>query len=215
MNIEKIKEKLVNKISPFAFSDYAKTAVLLLLTEIKGELHIILEKRAKNIRQGGEISFPGGMFDEYFDKTFTDTALRETFEEIGIKQENIEILSELPVFLAPFGAIVNPYVGLTKDKSFKLNSNEVEKLIIVPLSFFINNEPEVYNTIIKVHPSYVDSSNGKEIVLFPAKDLDLPKQYHQPWGNVKNKIYLYKFEDETIWGLTAKIIFDFIQTIKD
>jgi len=214
MNIDKIKEKLKNKISPFAFNDYVKTAVLLLLAEIDGELHIILEKRAKNIRQGGEISFPGGMFDENFDKTFIDTALRETYEEIGIKQENIEILSELPIFLAPFGAIINPYVGLTNDMSFKLNSNEVEKLIIVPLSFFITNEPAIYNTVIKVHPSYIDS-NGNEVVLFPSKELDLPKQYHQPWGNVKNKIYLYKFENETIWGLTAKIIFDFIQTIKE
>ena len=47
-----------------------------------------IEKRAMNIAQGGEISFPGGKIEKE-DPSCIETALRETFEEIGIKKERI------------------------------------------------------------------------------------------------------------------------------
>ena len=57
-------------------------AILALLTEIDGELHFILNKRAKGIHQPGDVCFPGGHREE--NETLEETALRETEEEIGI-----------------------------------------------------------------------------------------------------------------------------------
>ncbi len=39
-------------------------AILALLTEIDGELHFILNKRAKGIHQPGDVCFPGGHREE-------------------------------------------------------------------------------------------------------------------------------------------------------
>lgn len=64
------------------YEDYFKAAVLVPLIEIEGELHFLFEKRAANIKQGGEICFPGGKF-EITDSSSLAAAMRETQEELG------------------------------------------------------------------------------------------------------------------------------------
>ncbi|EFC47170.1 predicted protein [Naegleria gruberi] len=63
-----------------------RSAVTLNLTIIHGKLHILFTKRP--IREGdkwsGQVCFPGGKFEKNEDKTLLDTAIRETFEEIGV-----------------------------------------------------------------------------------------------------------------------------------
>jgi len=56
--------------------------VLVLLVPINGEYHFVLQKRCTNIRQGGEICFPGGKVDEN-DETLEKVAIRETTKEMG------------------------------------------------------------------------------------------------------------------------------------
>ena len=58
---------------------YFESAVMMCVANINGKDCFILEKRAKNIRQAGEISFPGGKKDET-DKNFRETAIRESIE---------------------------------------------------------------------------------------------------------------------------------------
>ena len=69
---------------------YITSAVLIAIVEIDGKEYIILEKRALHIRQGGEISFPGGKFDKD-DITTEYTAIRETIEELGVAREKINL----------------------------------------------------------------------------------------------------------------------------
>ena len=62
---EKIVELLKNTKERIIGQDkYANSAVLIAIAEFNKKEYIILEKRAVEIRQGGEISLPGGRCDE-------------------------------------------------------------------------------------------------------------------------------------------------------
>lgn len=84
----------------------------------------------------GQIALPGGRVEK--GESAKDTALRETYEEIGIESDKIEILGELSEFYVEVSHfIIQPVVGWLNQKPlFKANSSEVEKIIILPLSNF-------------------------------------------------------------------------------
>ena len=58
-------------------------AVLALLTEIDGELHFVLNKRASGVNQPGDVCFPGGHQEK--NEHLQETALREIYEEVGLQ----------------------------------------------------------------------------------------------------------------------------------
>ena len=60
--------------------------IMPLLTEIDGELHFILNKRAAGVNQPGDICFPGGHVEP--GESFTEAAIRETWEETGLTIED-------------------------------------------------------------------------------------------------------------------------------
>ena len=70
-------------------------AVLVPLFYVGKELHILFTRRSnKVLYHKGQISFPGGR-PHKIDPDFLHTALRESWEEIGLKSEDIQILGEL------------------------------------------------------------------------------------------------------------------------
>ncbi len=103
---------------------------------------ILFTKRNKNLKiHPGEVSFPGGRFDPQLDKNLLDTALRETEEEIGVTRDKIEIIDRMKPFYTLITDIkVIPYIGKLKIAkfNFKLNENEVEKIIIIPIKHLLN-----------------------------------------------------------------------------
>jgi peroxisomal coenzyme A diphosphatase NUDT7 len=216
MNLEDIHNlqgKLPKTVEINGRDEYFNSVVLLLLIPVNGEYHIVLEKRAGNIRQGGEISLPGGKREP--DEPIETTALRETVEEIGLCPEDIKIVGRLDTVIAPLGVIVDVFVGVTEVSfdQLKPNPSEVEKLFTVPVSFFKQTVPEEYEVMVKVHPSFINEETGKEEVLFPSTELNIPPKYRTPWGKLHNKIYVYKTEGEVIWGITARVIKDFTSRI--
>ena len=88
--------------------NFFKAAVLVPLILINNEYHFLFQKRAANIRQGGEISFPGGKHEES-DINFEYTAIRETCEELGVEFEQISILKKLNTLISPFDTIIKSY----------------------------------------------------------------------------------------------------------
>ncbi|MEZ5106430.1 MAG: CoA pyrophosphatase [Draconibacterium sp.] len=113
------------------------SSVLLLLFITNNELTACLIKRPLHMKfHPGQIALPGGRVEK--NETELETAFRETFEEIGIEQEKIEILgslSDLYVEVSQF--MIHPFVGWLREKpSFKINHNEVEKIILFPLKNF-------------------------------------------------------------------------------
>ncbi len=194
--------------------DYFVSVVLLLLVPVGEEFSILFEKRATSIRQGGEISLPGGRHDKE-DESLQATAIRETNEELGIPAEKITIVGRLDSVFAPMGAMVHVFVGVAdiSPSSIKENPDEVEKAFLVPVSYFQENAPEVYTVVTEVHPKYKDKSTGEEVVLFPAKELGLPRRYWDGWGGFKHRIFVFKTPEGTVWGLTAKILVDFVKKL--
>ncbi len=192
---------------------FFNSAVLIPFVKIKGEYFILFQKRAKGIKQGGDICFPGGGFEEGIDKNFKQTAIRETKEELGISKKDIKIIGQLDTMVASFGAIVEPFIGIIKKKAIKnmkLDFNEVEKTYLIPLDFFKQNEPEVYNLRNEVKPYHIDEFGNKE-VYFPVDELGLPEAYQKPWGHKRHKVYVYKYKNTVIWGMTAVILNDLLR----
>ena len=64
----------------------------------------------------GQISFPGGKVNSK--ESFYDCALRETEEEIGLKNKNINILGELDMYLSGSNFLIKPVIGFI-NKNYK------------------------------------------------------------------------------------------------
>ncbi|MBW6536993.1 MAG: CoA pyrophosphatase [Mariniphaga sp.] len=113
------------------------SSVLLLLFIEKDELFVCLIKRPATMKHhAGQVALPGGRIDS--GETPLETALRETWEEIGISHEKIEILGSLSeLFVDVSGFLIHPFVGWLAEKPiFKTNPAEVEKTLLFPLFKF-------------------------------------------------------------------------------
>lgn len=187
---------------------YFNSVVFVPFLEINGELNILFQKRAKNIRQGGEICFPGGGIDKTKDSTYKQTAIRETIEELGISRDNIIVEGRMDTLVAPIGAVIEIFVGRITDNNFQkypFNKSEVEKLFVVPFDFFKTTKPDIYKIRHEIQPFEYDKE-GNKINTFPTRELNLPKKYHDNWGGRQSEVYVYKTNGEVIWGLTAMIL---------
>jgi hypothetical protein len=92
----------------------------------------------------------------------------------------------------------------------KIDFNEVEKTLLIPISFFKENEPEEYTLAHEIQP-YKIHENGEKEIFFPVEELGLPETYRKPWGNKRHKVWVYKYEGEVIWGITSVIIKDLLK----
>ncbi len=215
IKIENLKEKLPKLPGILGKANYFNSAVFIPLIALNNEFHLLFEKRAKNIRQGSEICFPGGEYDPEIDKSFTETAVRETIEELGIEREKISVIGCLDTLVGPMGVTVDPIIGTIKINNIDdlpFDKNEVEKIFTVPLSYFLQTKPDEYHLRTEVQPEYLDE-NGKKIILFPTKELGLPEIYWKPWHTRKQRILVYKTSEGVIWGLTARLIEEIIRII--
>jgi 8-oxo-dGTP pyrophosphatase MutT (NUDIX family) len=195
---------------------YFTSVVLAAFAEINSELCLILEKRSQNIRQAGEISFPGGQFDEGKDKSPADTAVRETIEELGIDIKKIHLKDFFGTSITPAGLLVDVYTGYLDIKSIDeldINTYEVEKVLAVPLSFFARTRPESYSINVQMSPWETDQLGNRNLI-FPAEKLGLPERYHNDWKFRNHRIYVYRCSGEIIWGLTAEIIYEIIRIME-
>ena len=92
---------IVNKNNP------KKASVLIFCYPKNDKMHIILIKRSDYIGfHSGEISFPGGKLDNQ-DKNLRHTALREFYEELGVKLISKKNLTKFtPIYIPPSNSIV-------------------------------------------------------------------------------------------------------------
>lgn len=162
---------------------YRKSAILVPVYENKGQLYFVLTRRAQGVMyHKGQISFPGGAYDRE-DGELKETALREAFEEIGVRRQDVEILGNLDdqaTYTSRF--VITPFVGaISYPYKFKVNHREVEELIEVPLSALL------------VPSAYV-----------PETTDDDGKSY--PWGH-------YLYGNHKITGITARILKQLIDLV--
>ncbi len=161
-----------------------KSAVLILLFEDKGQIKTVFIKR--NTYDGvhsGQIAFPGGRYEEY-DKNLTDTALRETEEEIGVKKNSITTIGSLTeIYIPPSNFDVLPVIGYTKSlPALTPDPKEVSDVFSIALDQLISPE----------------SLNKSTIVLKNGKSIEIP---------------CFQISKHTIWGATAMILSEFIEIV--
>lgn len=110
-------------------------AVLVPLYVEGGELHAVFTKRREDLRRHpGEISFPGGRYDEG-EPDLRATALREANEEIGLPKNAVEIIGALqPTPTIATGYAVYPFVGLIEaGRTWTPSTHEVAEVLELPL----------------------------------------------------------------------------------
>lgn len=161
-------------------------SVLLLLYPVSSSrIYTVFIKRAKDGgSHSGQMALPGGKHDTD-DHSFEHTALRETYEEIGIKPELISIIGRLSSLYIPVSNFwVLPVVGyLTDIPVFKINPTEVQKVIVVDINELICPE----NCLVKkinIHNVLVET----------------------PFFDVKG---------HHIWGATAMIVSEFLTILRN
>jgi len=139
-----IKEILANRTQKsFIYkkeSPSIPAAVLIPLFFKDGQAHILFTKRTTKVAtHKGQISFPGGRKDES-DHDLLFTALRETDEEVGIKEKDIKIFGQTDIFLTNTDFLVTPFVGSYPNPyTYNVSTDEIDRLIEVPLLHLLDD----------------------------------------------------------------------------
>jgi len=200
MNINDIKNKVKNN-KPYinGWERMKRSAIIIPLVKVDNEVFILFEVRAKKLNsQPGDICFPGGKIDN--DETPKRAALREMFEELGIK--NIEIIKELDTVVRYDGIIIHPYLGIIEDiEEININESEVDHVFYVPLNYLLNHEPLEVNSKLKFE-------RPEE---FPY-DLIVNKENYQ-FREANYRSLFYKYENYNIWGITAEMLKNFLEKL--
>ena len=139
------------------------------------DLVLIRRTKQQNDKHAGEMSFPGGKFDPELDKTYIDTAFRETEEELGIPRNQINFLGCLDDHLTPKGFIITPIVCfIDQNQEIIKQDEEVKEFIKIPITFFSkkkNYRERTYyikKDLIGVGKFNYRAPNDKKYVIFGA-----------------------------------------------
>ncbi len=163
-------------------SGYSReAAVLMPIFERDGEPHLLLTRRTEAVEtHKGQISFPGGMREGNED--LRETALRETFEEVGIEPARVDVLGRFHDFTSITDFRVTPFAGYI-DGPFTVTAEtrEVAEILTVPFRIFLDPGRLRVRQMLRL---------GEMI-----------------------DVYFYSYGPHEIWGLTARIIKDFVDAV--
>jgi len=164
--MDKLRE-LLTKNSVFEYENITntkgyKSAAVFLPISIKNEDYSILflERSSNLYSHSGEICFPGGAF-ENDDINLLNTAYRETEEEVGLKQENIKLISSLGKEKTRTGFIIQPFIVLIKEEAeIKVDGEEIVDYSFISISELISkkNKRRYYflsNELLINKPAYI------------------------------------------------------------
>jgi 8-oxo-dGTP pyrophosphatase MutT (NUDIX family) len=179
----RLSETLSNRVKVHLQDDTRRpSAVLIPIYFQAGEHRILFTKRTELVHHHkGEISFPGGGFHED-DGTLLNTALRESFEEIGLAPRDVVVLGELDDILtrgSPF--IITPFVGsILPEYKFKISDFEIAELIEIPIQALLTEGCRRENPI--------ETIGGQQVTP-----------------------YVYAYKGKLITGATARILKQFLE----
>ena len=165
-------------------------------SSILEEVFVLLQRRSKHLSNNpGDMAFPGGSFEDS-DQNLTQTAYRESMEELGISSNYLDFIAYMDEFLSTSSYIVRVVVCWLKvnekyatklqdylQSKFSPKTEESDVTIAIPLKYFLN--PENYSS--KLYNYKMDTG--------------IIKRGYIRYFNIDE--YLPNTE---IWGLTATII---------
>lgn len=173
------KDLDLEKINP------REASVMMLFYPKNDEPHLvmILRNSYKGVHSS-QIGFPGGKVEK-FDISLVDTALRETFEEIGVNRELITIIRPFTaLYIPPSNFKVYPFLGYaTQELNFNPDDREVFGIIEMPLSTLMDDNSKVSKTL---STSYME-------------EVDVPA---------------FKFQEHYIWGATSQMLNELKEVLK-
>jgi len=151
-------------------------AVLVPVLLHEGREHVLLTKRPDGIgRYAGQVCLPGGARDPG-DATLEETALRETFEEVGILRAQVTIERELGWHQTSVLHRVKPFVGrIASPWTLRPDPGEVERVLLLPVARIT---PELFQ---------------------------IRGRWSGPDGR-EHTVHTFPWEDCEVWGLTARIL---------
>ena len=201
--IEQIKTRFIHplpgraaqiKMAPSVAREFAPATdariacVLALLYPKNSDWHIVLIERMssknKNDRHSGQISFPGGGYEDS-DGLLTRAALREAEEEVGVFSKDISIIGQLSDMYIPVSNfLVHPFVGyMDYAPNFIPQPSEVKDILEIPI------------------PKLKDPSTVQ------VTDLKIPEGF-----TIKNVPY-YSLNGHIVWGATAMMLSEFLEVV--
>jgi 8-oxo-dGTP pyrophosphatase MutT (NUDIX family) len=159
-------------------------AVLILFYPHEGVIYLPLIRRP--VYPGvhsGQVAFPGGRVDET-DTSLTATALREAWEEVGVRPSDVDVLGQLtPLFVYASNFMVYPVVGAAYSRpEFRADPYEVDALLEVPLTQLQD----------------ITRIGSKEIIVRENITIEAP---------------YYDLQGHTVWGATAMIISELLEVL--
>ncbi len=165
-HIERIVRAHVPK--PVVDDSLARAAVLLALGADGADHRVLFTVRTSHVEHHkGEISFPGGAHDPE-DRDLAYTALRESFEEVGLRQQDVRLLGPLDDFVTMSKFAVTPFVGVfTYPYTFKPFEVEVAEILEVPLTHLIdprNHVPDPRGSRGPARPGYTCFQFGPHVI---------------------------------------------------
>lgn len=179
------KMRLKYNNEKIAASNPKKAAVLALFypNENNETCFLLTQRASYKGTHSAQISFPGGKIEQK-DTNLQATALRETFEEVGIEEKNITIIRKITdVFIPPSNFLATPFIGYSSTKpNLKIN-HEVDHTFDVKLSDLLNDENI---STINITTSY-------------ASKIDVP---------------CFKLNNYIVWGATAMILNEIKELLK-
>lgn len=175
-------------------------AVLCPLVEGPDGLRLLFEIRAANLRQGGEVCFPGGRMEA--GETPALCALRETEEELSIPPSEITLLGTPDFICSQRGFLLRPVLGLVSAAGMaclRPSPAEVAETFTAPLAFFRDTAPEIYTY--DLAPQVPED--------FPYEPVGIPRDY--PWAHGRVEVPVWYWQGHAVWGMTARITADIVR----
>src|SRR5512140_1948245 len=171
-------------LEPLPGEEPRPAAVLMPLYHDADEWHVLLTERTDTMaHHGGQVAFPGGKVDPG-DRDRIETALRETWEEIGLPPGQVEVLGVMPDYVTITSFHVTPVVGVIPWPSeLTLSTDELTEVFGVPLRWFAD-------------PAHLVI----EIWDHPRRGPNTP-------------VYFYFYGGHKIWGATARMLHRFIELL--
>jgi 8-oxo-dGTP pyrophosphatase MutT (NUDIX family) len=169
---------------PPDIADVQAAAVLVPLFEAGGETRVVLTRRPETMpSHRGDVAFPGGKVHPEIDATLRDAALREAEEEIGLPRTAVEVVAELDTI-----------------------STVTSRFLVASFVGVLAEPPEL-------RPDPREVERVFDVALSELMAEGVHRVEHWGTGVLTRDVHIFELDDETVWGLTARILSGFLTLI--